>query len=413
MKKKVYLLRFITEFYIIIGLWGMMKTKNESNEGFYLITVVYFLLFIICLSGNKFKCCMDIMSLIPLMMIGVWCYGCIFGIIHGNNIRYVLRNFSGMLLYILVYFFNSANIKIERINKLLLRLSVCLSILTPIAYFFLFVIPDQRGWFVLKIPFLNAFATGIELTGFAVVYSGTHCLLTISYGYCLYQCINRDKYINKYLLFAVFDILVAVAFGKSGGLELEILMMTGVMIFFPFLKKITSKKTILLILGITAFILFINRVGLKPLLSIFDPGDEGNSTRYGQINYIFNNLSIFGHGLGAEYIAIKKGYGIEFIYGDLLYKFGIFGVIPIVIYFYTLIKSIKILAKSHGDWSDIIPFALMGYTFYALGNPVLFSGSSVISHILALIYIKEKEKQNNHERSMRKCIEYQYSTRSV
>lgn len=394
MTRQNRLLQVITELYIIVALWGAIKTKSESNGGFYVVTVLYVIVFAVYMSQRTMHIYLDRINGISLSMAGVWIYGCILGLLQRNNPAYVLRNFSGMLLYMTSYLLINSGISLERLSRMLLKMSVWMTLLTPVAHFLLFVVPGQKGWFLLKIPFLNCLATGIQSIGFTVVYNGAHILLPISYSYCLYQCFSKDRYINRYSFFALFDLLIAFFWGQSGGLELELLVLTGVMFLVSARKKLTEKKAFIVYCIFSLMIIYILKAGARSVLGIFDPSDGGNSLRYKQIDHILHNLSFLGQGLGAEYTAIGKGYGIEFIHGDLIYKLGVFGLIPIGIYVYTWILSLKILVRTKGDWTDVIPIALMSYIFYALGNPVLFSGGSVIAHILALMYIKNKQQDH-------------------
>lgn len=81
---------------------------------------------------------------------------------------------------------------------------------------------------------------------------------------------------------------------------------------------------------------------------VFGAHNGGNRVRYEQINYVLLHLFILGHGLGTEYGEIGKGYAIEVIYLDIIYKFGI-AVIPIFYaYFFTFMKAIKLMKKGTG-----------------------------------------------------------------
>ena len=78
---------------------------------------------------------------------------------------------------------------------------------------------------------------------------------------------------------------------------------------------------------------------------------------------------------------------------DLMYKLGLFSVGIFGVYAYMLLEAMKLLKTRSGNAYDSMPLAMLGFIFFAFGNPVLFSGSSVLSCVLALIMIEDYRRK--------------------
>src|SRR5690606_3660100 len=64
---------------------------------FYLKKIISFL------SGYPVSISLKVHDWIPILFLFVWAYGVIMGLINGNDIGYIVRNFAGMVFYLAYY----------------------------------------------------------------------------------------------------------------------------------------------------------------------------------------------------------------------------------------------------------------------------------------------------------------------
>ena len=377
--------------YLFFVFWGVIKTEDNSNTAIYFITVIYMVTFIIgrLLTRNKLFIIIDVNLLIASIFCFCWGYGVLVGVLNGNSFDYILRNFSGMLLYpLLLLLINNLKLSNNNLAVFLLVISCMVSALNLISYIALFVF--HLGFFEIwiNIPILNACKIGEDVGGFYLIYSATG-LMMIIYVYALYNFLYYKKYFSwcTVVIIAIGCIVIIVT--KSGGFALQLIATSIFMVFALFDKNISIKSLVFIVCSTGVLLLLMTTSDFNPIEEIFSHDDGGNIIRYMQIEYILNNLKIEGAGLGATYGAVGRSYGVEVIYLDLLYKLGLVSLLIYGIYIYTFFKSIQLLNRTKGDWKDAVPMALMGYIWYSFGNPNLFAGTSIIAHILALLMIKK------------------------
>ena len=381
-------------FYIFLFFvfWGVIKTEDNSNTAIYFVTVIYMVAFIIgrVLTKKSLFITVDVNLLIALIFIFCWGYGVLVGILNGNSAEYIVRNFSGMLLYpLLLLLVSNLKLSHSKLVSFLLVISCMVSVLNLISYIVLFVFQLGVNEIWSKIPILNAYWIGIEDGSFSLIYSATK-LMMIIYAYALYNFLYYKKYFSWWTLIIIAIGCIVIVVTKSGGVALQWIATTMIMFFSLISKKVSIKSLFFIGCLMCVLLLLIMISNFNPVGEIFSHEDGGNVVRYMEIEYIMENLTIEGAGLGATYGAIGKSYGIEVIYLDLLYKLGLVSLLIYGIYIYSFFKSIKLLNKTKGDWKDAVPLALLGYIWYSFGNPALFSGGRVLAHILALLMIKKR-----------------------
>ena len=358
-----------------------------SQEFLYIVTIVFFFLSFLgmVLTGKLPICKFSTTDILAAAMVMVWIYGIIVGLAKGNNRTYIFRNFAGLILYISMFFLRRGKLKYGKLRKWILLISELQLVLIPVSYiminhggasvFYNFLVPMGMG-------------TNMDTDGSISIWANNPNLVFVCYCFFIYKCLYEKKRIMQYAFLSLLCAMVILLCARSGGIILEFLALTALMIWAFVWKK--AKKWAIILSG---FLIVIGVFALyKPLSILFDVKDDtNNQTRIVQIRYIFSHFSLIGHGLGAEYKEIGKDYGIEVIYLDLLYKFGVFAFIILGIYVHTVLKAIKRLKSVNSNAYDTIPLALMGFLFVAAGNPILFAGPSVISHILAMLLIEDRE----------------------
>jgi hypothetical protein len=131
------------------------------------------------------------------------------------------------------------------------------------------------------------------------------------------------------------------------------------------------------------------------ILSIFFYGDVNIFLEYkmtsmdiksSQINYLLNNLSIFGYGVGFEFnIGDRKGVLIENLILYLILTYGIFG---FVIYFAIFILYPFYIFIKHKTKQSIYFLGLtyLSIVLSSVSNPYLMSGTSMVIMMIIVSY---------------------------
>lgn len=391
--KNYRITRGITYLFVFLAIWGVFVTRSYSNERYYAVAVVYVITVIVAgiITNENINIEIDETIVIPALMIATWVYGILMGVLRGNDPSLILRNFAGFTFYALAIVIMGVKPDYNIISKIFLFCANVLLVLTPIAFAMMFY--AGRGPLLLSIPFLNSFSTGIQATGYALEYFGS-ILMFVGYGYCLYKMFTTKTVFSWRCIVAAMYAFDLIIISKSGGTTLALLAVSACIFVALFNKNNSRARAFIKLLVFSAVFAVFVIVGAKYIVNIFAQSDEGNSARYQQISFVLNNLSFFGHGLGAEYTELGKGYAIEAVYLDLVYKLGIVSLVPLMIYIYSFGKALMHLFKTEGNWQDVVPLALLGNLFISLGNPTLFSAGTVVEHILALGYMNEIKKGN-------------------
>jgi hypothetical protein len=124
----------------------------------------------------------------------------------------------------------------------------------------------------------------------------------------------------------------------------------------------------------------------NPIDTIFGAQSLGNVERYAQARELLRDLVPFGHGLGAPITSgysrsVTYPYGFELSFLNVVHKFGVLSLVYFAFLFYSVYRILRsrkpILERSAA-------LGLLGYTFPAIGNPVLFAVQAVFLHMLAL-----------------------------
>lgn len=365
----------LTILIIVNASLGVIGTSHsESSDRFYVFMFAYFILYLFFakrITVPRVKAWN-----IALSMVFIWIYGMIVGIVSGNNPTYIFRNFAGMLLYVFFLFLYSSKLRTETLEKLLLGLSVFSCLLTIFGY--MTAIKMQMS-VIFSIPVLNSFSPG-----YGVYYDSSN-LMYIAYAYSLYMLLIMKKIKIRYLIMVALDLFASTVCMDVSAFVLGVLVFAGLMLVLAFQKKTASRKV-----ETTIIIIFVLLCFVGPILfnAFFSDSDMGNARRWNQIEYVIGNFKVFGHGLGATYSSdIGSEYAIEAIFLDIFYKFGIFALVIIYSYVYTIIEAIRIVLWSKKNPYSVIPLACMGYLFLGLSNPVIFAPASVILHCCSMLLI--------------------------
>tara|TARA_A100001015_G_scaffold210629_1_gene236046 strand:- start:2213 stop:3418 length:1206 start_codon:yes stop_codon:yes gene_type:complete len=340
-------------------------------------------------------------DILPLIFFLIWFYGFTVGVINGNNVAYIIRNFAGMVLYISYYIFI-----IQRFKKN--------KIINSLIIFSIFYVFDSFY------SFYDSFAEGsliFSLLGSTRYYFSIGTLLIFPLiSYLITKILFFDKTMNfniksRYLsslinsksstiVFLLICILGGVIFPFSKGNLLAFIFILTSLFFCQIIAKNTSSlrkifvSTCSIIFGLFLILYSINNsISMNP----FNRSLEGNQTRYEQIELLKEDISFIGHGLGAEIKGYARDqenrYGFETTYLNLIHKFGFMSLPLFICYFISLLIPLLNIIKNEKLMENSIAFGMMGFLFPSIGNPMLFSPVSCLLHCTSNYLIRNRRRK--------------------
>lgn len=374
--------------YFLIVAGSFFVSKEGSYAKSYVFFVLFILIFLIITKG-KMIYLKHYISVIPFAFLSIWIYGFITGLIRGNALTLILSNFIGILLYVMFYCLYSLKVSTEKMTRLLIIISSAVTILTLVAFVDMFVLKTA---FVLHIPFLKDFQMALT------VEYGSRELIYISYMYCLYKILFMKQFKIRYVLMVVCAWIAEIICIRSGGDTLAICALTGVLLVIWAYKKWDKRIFYCAVILGVALVVMIFLIPQSPVYELFSPEDEGNIVRYRQIEVLLKEMNFWGHGLGATFKeTLGSSYGIEVIYLNIFHKFGVFAVVILVAYIYTVLAAVVHILKEKDDAKSVVPLACMGYLIPSLANPMLFAPPHVLAHCVALLLIYEGKIKRSNE----------------
>jgi hypothetical protein len=386
----------------------------------YLFYLIYFFLLILSFAEyalfRPLKLKFYFIDFIPLLMVLIWLYGLMIGIIKNNNIYYAFRNFFGMNFYLFYYVLIIKKISIYSVIRVLiyaamtvLIFSIIIFLLSQYSYF------DTEGRFAKLIT--GRIYTGSS-TGKGRIWFLSQTLVFILFAFSFSRLLLpktaflRLKSESKNFLiqgltnifFASFIFctccFIIFFMTDSAGNSLAGICILIIISSTLFIPKIIRGR---LHFG-TIFFLFIV-VALSGILIKTTYADiiikiiskKGNLERIVQIRYLLNDLTFWGNGLGAIIPGYSRNaelpYGFEIIYLNIFHKFGIAATLIILTYCYTFFNSIKMMLDSINYGKKIIGIICIGslaYLFITIGNPMAFNNIAVLLHCIVLYIIRNE-----------------------
>lgn len=378
----------ITLLYLAIVFLGMFS--GDSEKRVYIVTIVYILAYILSCVFSKTFFFNKQLIIIPMLFICVWIYGLLRGLSLRNDHAYILRNFAGMSCYFLIFPLFASGISLSRIKKLVIFFSyiaLILPIFTWIEENFL-----GRQQIIVRIPILNAYVGGPGSIGVGFIQYFNRELIFVAFSIAFYDLIfEHNKSLFKNTIVILATIFFEFFINDSGGDRLALALLTIVIIFSNFRKARPIQIFLVAIIPI-AYIIVSLKLETTPIEMLFSSSDGGNQKRILELNYFKQNFNLFGLGLGSRLGLswLKENtYATELIYLNIFHKFGIFAVVIIASYIYTVVRCINFLQRRQ-ESDATIPLALMAYLIPAIANPMLFSVLAVVSHCLTLIFLNEE-----------------------
>ena len=116
-------LAILSSVYLIIILYSIDFINQDIWQ--YYITGIYIIsaILLIFLTKTCVKIYNGIYTRVSIIMLAVYIYGLLMGILNGNNYIYIIRNFAGMSVYSVGFFLLNSKIKEETIVRILKGIS--------------------------------------------------------------------------------------------------------------------------------------------------------------------------------------------------------------------------------------------------------------------------------------------------
>lgn len=332
-----------------------------------------------------------------ILVIFLWLYGVLVGIVKDNQIGFIFRNFAGMLLYANYFLLHVTKAKREKLIRTIIYIGVfvCVCVLAARILYEFIGAPDiyyteTLRWLTGKIEGNDGIYTRVSIR--LTTESALFPLLAI----CLYNVLFQKK--KKVLYFLIFMLIsLEIVWIRSDGYMLAYLVLLSAFLFGMICDcKKNSFHILLLALiccGLLVTIVVKNEFILSLFKKFFTSEDTGNSIRYNQIRTISKEISFLGNGLGATFETVNKQkefpYAIEVIYLNIIHKFGFMSILYFGLLIKNLIHCIKNIKDGIALFDTYVCVGLMCYIIIAIGNPVLFAPQNVVMHTIAL-YLLEK-----------------------
>lgn len=336
-------------------------------------------------------------GVIPILFLFTWLYGFLLGIINENKTNNVIANFAGMSLYLLYFLFNSFEIDRKIIVKILIISSLFNVVLSFIYGLYTFTQLDNLSNYAMTTGQIRLYYfVNMSTYYILLIYSFSVIIMPNKYKNTNYNYISIfNHYGIAYFLFLLS--LFAILFSASKGFTLGVIVLLTISFFLLnksyIFKNIINRKIIYIFMSLFISIIFLILLNYEKLFTmIFSSEDLGNQVRYKQFYTIYNDLTFFGKGLGAEIPSNMDGntYGFELSFMNVIHKFGIFSIFIFfgyILTFYLIFKRFKI-----DKVNSLISLSCMGYLLPSIGNPILFAPTNVILHVCALLILEQKEK---------------------
>lgn len=318
----------------------------------------------------------------PAFLFCLWVYGLLLGVFSGNKSIYIIHNFSGMSAYVF-YFLLPQRIISNRFVIKTFYTSMWISVIVLMFVIFknnaiLSMVMNQQYWLVNLIHQHRVihYQCGVYLP---VVFS-------LVAAYFIFPS-HKNKHLKVLFICIPFLVLSVVILSliSSKALWLVYLVNLSFIIYLLIEERLKSK-------GYRFLYVLVVAIALS-FLAIFlaGPGHDGNLKRLAQLTAVFNNLTVFGHGLGAgliSYQASANTYNQEFEYVNIINQFGLlFGLGVFFCYLYTIYETIR-LRFFNKQLSITCFFIVSSFIVMGFGDPVLFAPVYVILHCVILRIIE-------------------------
>lgn len=344
-------------------------------------------------SKNRF----NLFSLLVAFVVFSWCYGFLIGIVNGNNLEFVIRNFAGLLLYI--FYFAFIFIK-PSINSLYVIL------------FYTFLSQFLYLIFTFKVfDFFNIFSqNATSISDFRLNYSVGYILVFPIFSLSIYAFVLNEelkgfsrvvrKIIHSKIILSIVCFLLFVVTMSKGFILAGFLIASYIFYYWLFFVsgKIMRKVKIFGFLLLIFFVIFYFEYDyIYLLISSFGLNESGNSIRNEQASYLMREINFFGNGLGSVlesgYKRDNDGYGFELTYLNIVHKLGFLSLPLFALYLYTWHCISKSFSSKDTRAAGVFSLGCISYQIVGIGNPILLSPLCVALHIVSMYLMTIKKDE--------------------
>jgi len=335
----------------------------------------------------------DLLDIMPIVFVAVWFYGISVGFYRGNEPGYILRNFSGLIVYSLFYAMLVSRCKVAMIIDLVLlagKITLVISLLSYVVVKFAGV--TLRDTLVEVMLFNNLITGGDDGAGTRLLYVGQLLIFPLFcfHGFRLLSGLgeNTTRQIFSSIVVVVLVAFVVFVVARSKAFYLSFGIYTVWIVICVYGKKYRF------LLGVLSCLLALIFLTLSPSIlalfsdayqSIFGGNWRGNTVRLSGIEYMLDDLTLLGKGFGAEIQGYLRNedapYAAEVVYINLIHKIGIVSIVAFALYWYTL-NRLNRLTKRYSNSAQIFSlYGLLSFLIYSVGNPLLLSSLAISMHL--------------------------------
>ena len=328
----------------------------------------------------------DLFALIPLL---IWMYGFSVGIINSNNLVGVVRNFAGLLFYLVYFFMVFSGISRSKLLSVLINASIIYLMIA-----FAYGITSFMGRGLLSVSdygtsalrFYYSVGQFILIPTLFIFLSGSSPSLRLDF--------DRLAIVKKNN-FIVVAIILSLIFSGGKGFYLELVALAVVFMFLFVVRFITHfrvgyRSLFLLVTLSWLGIYFIAEI-ISAISFLITLESDGSHPRTIQAKALIEDFTMFGKGLGAvvpNYSRDILGYGFELSYHNIVHKFGIISLFIFASFLVPVFYSLYSIFLRASKIYSYLPLIFMLYLVPSWGNPTVFAPLSVILHCLALYFIR-------------------------
>ena len=331
----------------------------------------------------------ELIDLVAIILLFSWMYGFSVGIIKSNNLVGVVRNFAGLLFYLVYFFMVFSGITRSKLLTVLVRASIVYLIisLTLGASNFLnkeLLLFDEHGASALRLYF----STGqlILIPTLFIFLSGSSVVLRSDFDRL--AIVKRNN-------FVIVGIILSLILSGGKGFYLELISLSVLFFALFFLRFITkgmlSFWSFFWLVTFAVFgLYFINEI-ISIVLSLGAMEFDASHPRVVQGKALIEDFTWFGKGLGGtvpNYSRDTLGYGFELSYHNIVHKFGVISLFIFGSFLIPIFYSLHSIFLRPGKIYSYLPLIFMLYLLPSWGNPIIFAPVSVVLHCLALYFIR-------------------------
>lgn len=319
-----------------------------------------------------------------------WIYGISIGLINNIYPNFVFRNFFGLLTYMIfpVILITLPSIRsiiimiyLAGIVQILVGIAKTYALITnPVAFYIRNSLTELRSFY--SVGFLLIFP--LFVIGISRYFLPKNVFLQ-KYGKMVFILSNS----LIFTFFATYSLIVP-AMSKGFILSAALLFFGIISVSYIYFFKSgkIKKNTVIFSCFLILVMMLLPYSFYEVIFTSYSTKDLGNSIRAEQFHYLMEDLTFWGHGLGASlssgYARGATSYAFELTYLNIIHKLGVFSVFIFSSYIITLVLAFNRILRKVYVFESLIALGLMGYLVVGIGNPLLLSPIAVSIHCLAM-----------------------------